>query len=279
MSIDGWKYYNHAVIPTTAPHEEPDLETVKSGFVWTNIRGGGIPLLARWTSDFDCGHEMNWWYVIKDNPFDITALKSKRRYEINKGNRNFEVRIIEPQKFEEDIYRVTVEAYSSWPDKYRPTVTKESMASSVQKWQKYLVFGAYSRENCILQGYAIVEDHRSYAEFSVLRVNPKAEKLGINAAIVDGILAEFKDRFHDGFYVCDGARSIRHETAFQDYLEKYFTFRKAYCKLNIVYRPGFGLVVKMLYPFRRFIKTKTRIGSNMSAILKMEEINRNPEQT
>ena len=25
MRIEGWKYYNHAAIPTTAPHEMPDL--------------------------------------------------------------------------------------------------------------------------------------------------------------------------------------------------------------------------------------------------------------
>lgn len=46
----------------------------------------GKPYLARWTSSFDCGHETNWWYVIKDTPFDINELKKKRRYEIRKGN-------------------------------------------------------------------------------------------------------------------------------------------------------------------------------------------------
>lgn len=40
MEIDGWKYYNHAAIPTTAPHEEPDLLPVKNGQVW-KIGGGG----------------------------------------------------------------------------------------------------------------------------------------------------------------------------------------------------------------------------------------------
>ena len=28
MRIEGWKYYNHAAIPTTAPHEMPDLRAV-----------------------------------------------------------------------------------------------------------------------------------------------------------------------------------------------------------------------------------------------------------
>ena len=34
MQIEGWKYYNHATIPTTAPHEIPDLRAVENGDVW-----------------------------------------------------------------------------------------------------------------------------------------------------------------------------------------------------------------------------------------------------
>ena len=82
MRINGWEYYNHAAVPTVAPHEEPNLQPVEDNSIWKI--DGGMPLLARWTTDFDCGSETNWWYVIKDTPFDINALKSKRRYEIKR---------------------------------------------------------------------------------------------------------------------------------------------------------------------------------------------------
>ena len=58
MQIDGWKYYNHAAIPTTAPHEPVNMEPIKYGEIW-KIKGA---LLARWTSDWDCGYETEWWY-------------------------------------------------------------------------------------------------------------------------------------------------------------------------------------------------------------------------
>ena len=29
-----WKYYNHAAIPTTAPHEEVDLSPINNGSIW-----------------------------------------------------------------------------------------------------------------------------------------------------------------------------------------------------------------------------------------------------
>ena len=50
MSIPGWKYYNNAAIPTTAPHEEANVTPVEDGSIW-NIKGA---LLARWTTDWDC---------------------------------------------------------------------------------------------------------------------------------------------------------------------------------------------------------------------------------
>ena len=37
--IEGWKYYNHAAIPTCAPHEKPDISVIENGLVWSNIGG------------------------------------------------------------------------------------------------------------------------------------------------------------------------------------------------------------------------------------------------
>ncbi|OON84998.1 hypothetical protein BXO88_14520 [Oribacterium sp. C9] len=118
-------------------------------------------------------------------------------------------------------------------------------------------------------------DYGSYVEFSILRGESDAEKKSIHAAMVARILDYYKDRFDGSFYINDGSRPIRHETAFQDYLEKYFCFRKAYCCLNIKYRSDFGIIVRVHYPFRKHIKAETGIGSQISGILKMEELCRN----
>ena len=39
MQIDGWKYYNHAAIPTTAPHEIPDISPITDASIW---KSGGL---------------------------------------------------------------------------------------------------------------------------------------------------------------------------------------------------------------------------------------------
>lgn len=39
MEIKGWRYYNHAVIPTTAPNEKVNMEPLNDGSIW-KIGGG-----------------------------------------------------------------------------------------------------------------------------------------------------------------------------------------------------------------------------------------------
>jgi len=272
--IEGWKYYNNAVIPSCAPHMIPNLAVVKNKEVFRSKQFQGRVLLARWTSDWDCERQTEWWYIIKDSPFDISKLKAKRRYEINKGIKNFDVRIVDASALKDDFYRVTIEAYSGWPEKYRPNVSKESIQELIVSWSKSIIFGGFDRESGELMAYAVLTDFGTYIEFSILRAVPNAEKLGINAAMVAGILEHFKEKLEHGIYINDGSRSIRHETAFQDYLEKYFEFRKAYCKLEIAYKGIVGMAVKCLYPFKDRITGDSSIGSKVLAILKMEEIRR-----
>ena len=90
-------------------------------------------------------------------------------------------------------------------------------------------------------------------------------------------MREFNSALSKDCYICDGARSINHETAFQDYLEKYFGFRKAYCKLNVTYSPKFKCIVNLLYPFRKLLAKADGIGAvhSLNSILRMEEICRN----
>jgi hypothetical protein len=273
MKIDGWKYYNHAAIPTIAPHENPYMDPIEDGTIW-NI-DGGIPLLARWTSNFDCNIETHWWYVIKDCSFDINSLKAKRRYEITKGIKNFEVVEIDPVTYAEELYAVRIAAFSAYPEKYRPSVNKESFISSVNQKNRYVCIGAFQRETNELSGYAMLSrESDEYVSFDVLKTKPEFEKMGVNAALVNGVLNSFDLFLANGGYICDGTRSINHESSFQDYLEKYFGFRKAYCKLHIKYNPKMACIIKLVYPFRKLLLNMDGIGiiHSLNGVLRMEEI-------
>ena len=274
MKIPGWRYYSGAAIPTSAPNAEPDMEPLTSGEIW-GLEGG--PLFARWTGDFDCGYETSWWYVVKDTVFDIDALKAKRRYEITKGKKYFEVRAIDPSEHCDALFRVQSKAYEQYPASYRPVCSRETFEKGIDGWMSDKVYGAFFKETGELCGYSILRrKNDNWLDFMVQKTDPDHERYGVNAALVEGLLNDNRDFLARGGFICDGARSINHETAFQDYLEKYFGFRKAYCKLHMQYNPRIAPLIKVLYPLRRLLTVfdKITIIHKINLVLKMEEIAR-----
>ena len=270
MNIDGWRYYNHAALPDSAPDKAVNMKPIIDGSVWKIHKK---VLLARWTSDFDCKAEKKWWYVIKDTPFDISTLKSKRRYEINKGKKNFCIKEINPIEYKEDIYVIQTDAYIDYPEKYRPVINKSSVYEDLKQLKYYKFYGAFSHDNQLC-GYAWLNRDGNYIYYAVHKVLRNCEKKGINAAIVAFILEDHNHDLESGCYICDGARNISHETGFQNYLEKYFGFRKAYCELHLKYRCPINIIVKVLYPFRKFMQKfdNNSFIHNINGIMNMEEI-------
>lgn len=261
---EGWKYYNHALIPECAPHEKVDIESLNNGAIWEKM---GCALFARWISDFDCGYETQWWYTILDHPFDIDKIKAKHRYYIKQGLKNFKVVPIDFKKYTERILKILNTVRT---EEYRlPTVNGISEPKGNE-----LYLGAFESDTEELVGYAILTEHPEYVEFTSLKVLPEYEKHSINAAIIYSIIERYNDRLGE-MYISNGSRTINHSTAFNDYLIRMFEFRKAYCKLHIRYRWWVRPAVKILYPARGWIeskKDKNHVLQLISGVLKMEEI-------
>ena len=282
-----WKCYQHMMLPTCAPHEDPDLSPIEDGSVFDGNRGA---VLARWTTDFDCEYETDFWYVIKDTPFDISGLKAKRRYEITKGMKNFDVRVIRAAEYAAEMADVMEDAYASWPVQYRPPVEKETWEKGFLQWDAALqetpsndretakIYGAFDKTGKLC-GFAKLGIYKDYIGFHVLRVSPSCEKAGINAAITYAIMQDFSELRSSGkSYICDGTRNIYHDTNFQEYLRKYFGWRRAYCRLHIKYRWPMGIFIRLLYPFRSIFQKAKGPGYKIWALLYMEKIRRSCEQ-
>lgn len=276
MKTKGWELYNNAMVPSCEPHEEPNLDPILQKTLW---KCGKKVLFARYTVDFDCCKPTNWWYVIKDTPFDIESLKAKRRYEVNKGIKNFDVRRVNPADCVEELYEVQQKAFMAYAEKYRPHSNKESYVKyfTTCDSEKTIVIGAFSKDNGKLCGYSVLLKGERAINFIVQKTVPEYEKFGINAALVNFILSFYKEDLQNGSkYICDGARSVVHETSFQDYLEKYFDFRKAYCKLVIKYNPKYNWIFKICYCFRKlfYLLDGNKVFHKINGVLKMEEIAR-----
>jgi undecaprenyl phosphate N,N'-diacetylbacillosamine 1-phosphate transferase len=269
-----WVYYHHAIVPTTAPHKEADINTLRDVNLWRSAQG--YPLLARWTSDFDCKEDTGWWYEIKDTPFDLAALSSKHRYGINKGLKHFDVRVVDPTQYAEELYQVQEEAFSTYPAKYRPNEGYDQFVGNLKNRRMGVTFCAFSKEDGSMAGYAYLLPRDGYVVASVLKARPSQEKNQVNAALVFSVLEYFKKELERGVYIMAGERNIVHETQCQEYMEKTFGFRKAYCKLHISYRSGVRQFITCLYPIRGLMKKldDIKLFNQINSVLKMEEIAR-----
>ena len=274
-TFNGWKYYKHAVVPDVAPDVNVDTSCIESGEVW-KCKDGEV-ILARWTTDFDCGYETNWWYEIKDTVFDINSLPSKKRYKINRGHKHFDVRLIDPKEYKQDIYDVQVDAYKDYPAKYRPFVDKDKVYAIIDNdWKRanVKIYAAFEKESGRMAGYIQLDLSGNCIESIAQKAKPEFEKFQVNYAMLHKVIEDHNESISKGCYICVGARNIQHETAFQQFVEEIFDFRKAYCKLHVEYNPKYKWIIKLIYPFRRIIKCFDDIGivHKVNGILAMEEI-------
>ncbi len=252
--MDEWRYYNHAIIPNIPPHLQPSLETVKDGSIWHNVSWGGMAVFAQWIEDWDSEQETAWYYCIIDRPLDLSKMKAKRRYEHKKASKHFFVKQIDPLENLEKLRHISREAYIDYPLKYRPPVQSiEEMHHFYSLNNNLRVYGAFFRENGEMVGFSAVRDFNDYADFCLQKVIPRYEKYAANLALIDFMLKEYEEKLKDDFYISDGAKSINHETHFQEYLIKYAGFRKCYCTLHIAYRKPYDLVMRCLYVLRRLL--------------------------
>lgn len=272
--MSDFKKYNNCLLSNLLPHEVPNTSNIKKIIKKENV------LLARWTTCFDSKIKSEWWYLIKDTPYDKEQLKSKDKYEINKGIKNFYIEIINPMLFSNELYEIFVAANNSYSKLSNTTITKNEFLKQIDINNIYI--GAFERETKEICAYSVcsikadTKKIKKVMDLSIIKSLPSKKSKGVNAAIMDYICNEYINKKKVD-YICDGERSIRHITNFQDYLIKYFGFRKAYCKLNIEYNYVIKVIVKILYPFRHFLKlllTKfdNRYIYNIYCILYQEEI-------
>ena len=146
-----------------------------------------------------------------------------------------------------------------------------SMQNGDGHWDLWLSYD----EGRELTGYITVIPHTGWASISTAKFDRKARSIQSSTALYNEILKHYLNELGMR-YLSSGERSILHETNTQEYKERTFGFRKAFCRLNIQYNPWFGVVVAILYPFR-MIFARWNDGPmirKVNSILKMEMIRR-----
>jgi len=252
-----WQKYQGALLWNNLPHLTPPTEADAANALRT--QGGWF---ARWTSDFDCGHETEWWYCICDTFTPIDQLTAKQRYRVNKGLKQCDV-VNARKDVRTDlnaIFNLVEASFADYPAAYRPQLEKDAFKANVQGLldnPDIDIWLVYTKENQLV-GYCYCTKAQDIVWLTQVKVPTIYLGLEVNAALVHTLCSYYlqENRYK---YICDGERNIKHMTNYQDFLVRVLNFRYAYCTLHVMYPRQMKMVVNILYPFRNLIQA---IGKN-----------------
>lgn len=226
-------------------------------------------ILLRYISHFDNPDFTEFWYIIKDKFIPIEEFSKNTRNQVKKGLNNCEVRKVTGDFFRlncYEIYKSSILSYNQTP------ISKEEFEATSYVNEERDLWVVFAKDSNIPIGYSsnkIMEDSCNYAYIKFhtdyLSLYPS---YALHYEMDKYYLEDNKVN-----YVNVGARSLFHETGVQDFLIRKFKYRKAFCKLNVVYSPWLGFTIKLLSPFRELINRipSKRLGK-VRAILKQHKI-------
>ncbi len=275
MNIDGWEYYNHAALPTTAPHERVNMEPIDNGSIWKI--GNGKAFLARWTTDFDCPKETNWWYLICEKPYGLDSLGKSTRKRIRKAEEVYRVERIDPRLYAEDLWRVYNEAIARY-QKFDNKSSKSDFINGCMNAQSNCDYwGGFDKKTGRLYGWKKCVRNSNYIDFTVSKYSVDRLDSGISYVLNHATLDYYLND-DNILYVSNGERSIYHMTNVQEYYQEHFRFRRANCVLHVKYRFPLNYLVNVVFPFRNMLRWDNMLCHKARSLLKMEEIARSSKK-
>ncbi|GHT95718.1 hypothetical protein FACS1894141_4850 [Spirochaetia bacterium] len=229
---------------------------------------------ARFTTDFDCGFETPWYYIIRDKPIKLEELNSGKRYEIRYGLKNFYIKKIDSDiENIKELYRIYIKASERY-NNFISSTESDFIESTINSFEVNVYYGVFYKENNILCGYAAIMEYGDVAAINMMKLDQDYFKLRLSYALVFYIVNLYLDEKHFK-YIHNGSRSIRHDTNMQDFLIRELGFKKVYTNLHIIYKSFFGIAVKLCFPFKELIdKLPGILFHNISSMLLQEQIAR-----
>jgi hypothetical protein len=204
---------------------------------------------ARLSYDFDLEKETDWWFIIKDQKEDLNDYKSNHRNQIRKGLKTFTCKKIDLNEILDSAYSV----YKSCMINYQmSSMTYEDYCNSVDVESAQNIeieyFGVFKDE--VLAGYGknLIDKSGSFVFYENIYINKEFRNLYPNYCLLHTMNTEYLNNREFNF-VSDGTRTLLHPTGIQDFLEKKFLFRKAYCRLHVFYSKR----VKITLPILSFL--------------------------
>lgn len=250
-NCSSWLYYKKGVVSKIPPYQHI---VVDKKTLFNHFKGA---FYIRWDSDFDKAQNPNYYHVIKDRDCSIESLPSKTRNMIRRCLKNCEIQLVDWQ------YIVDGGGYEVYDSEYRRYSTKgfttasetedkwaEGMKEAAQRGQEF--WAATCKGKVI--AYSVCWRKEEHVDLVTWKVdyenyNQLYPSYGLVYQMCEYYLHQKEIR-----YVDDGGRSLTEHSKVQDFLINKFCFRKAYTKLNAIFKWYLVLPLMMLSFFEKNIK-------------------------
>ena len=263
-----FKYYNRSLLPNNNECEDIvfSKKELKAAFK-KNKRA----LFFIYTSNFDCGVDTDWFYVIQDGNYNyFDNMKSKHRRNIKKNLEKLECKMIVASEHKERIEEIgclSVKSYRNYNDNQ-----KFKFGDHRQ------IVGCFLKDNHKLVGYEIIDIASKQVSLSGEKVDPEFKYLNVSFALNNFIINKFKPKSDLSLYISNGQRTLIHQSNHNDFLINYLGFRKAYCYLHIVYRNKIiyflVLCARLLSPLISLLAKKCHFAELVNGVLIMNKVSK-----
>ncbi|MDG6348298.1 GNAT family N-acetyltransferase [Luteimonas sp. 8-5] len=263
-----WRKLHGAIVPLLPPHLNPLLTDDAAREFLEDTKAH----LIRWEDGFESAEPTEWWHLVKDGDASIEGLPKKVRYLVRQGRERFRVARCKRSDILERGYDVYLRAYERY-ETFERRFTLPEFRRAVESMPEYIEFWlAETPGDGRMVAFAENVVAGDACFYSSMWFCPDALKGSLSYALIQAMNEHYLGA--RGFrYVSDGARNLSHRTNIHQFLQTKFGFRRAYCRLNVVYSRPVGALVALAYPFGSVLKHVPG-AAKLRALLEQERIRR-----
>lgn len=269
-----WRKYNRIIVPLGPAKLDYSISREEARFLLTKF---GKALLVRWTDGFNNNPENisnDGWYAVLCYEFkDLPLLSVKHRYNIKRGLKNCEVKMVDAGFIANNGFNVYASAFSRYKDIKKPFLSEKEFKERILKTKTFddiiNYWGVFYNNNLIAYSENYIYNNIEVS-YSTIKFHPDFLRLYSSYAIIFE-MNKFYLRDNRFEYVNDGFRSILHQTNIQDYLIRSFNFQKVYTNLSIFYQRYLSIYLYVTFPMRKIF---SKLSPKLTSLYKQEEIRR-----
>jgi hypothetical protein len=250
------------------PHVNKALQLADARMIVIKHRA----LFIRWEDGFDLLSTGEWWHVIKDKRENFDALSRNTRSKVRRGAKLFEPKLTGREEILSEGYEVYRSAFDRYQT-FEEMLSEQAFEQAITDLPAETEFWAVRKQGngqMVAFSENLVRDSACF--YNTMWFQPDALQGYAGYLLIHEMNKHYLNE-RGLHYVSDGARNISHQTNVHEFLEQKFKFRRAYARLRVVYFPGMGILVKLLYPFRKMFNHRSApLLQKIAVVLEQERI-------